>query len=201
MLLNWSSAVTVTVTAVPAVTLLGAALTTKWVAAAALTATALLVPAIVRRGRVGGRHRLVAGRLERDAERARAAGQGRVGRQAGLAVGAGQVDRAGIGRCGVVELVLGRHRDGHGRTRRDAARGGADHEVGGGRGADRDGVAGAGDRRRGRVGGRHRLVARCLERDAERARTAGQGRVGRQAGLAVASWSSGPCRHRPSPCC
>ena len=121
----------------PAVTEPAAALTVKWVAAAALTAMAPLVPVMVRGGRVGGRHRLVAGRLQGDAEGTGAAGQRAVGRQAGRAVAAGEMDRAGIAGRRVVELVLGRHRDADGRARRGAA-GGADHEVVGRRGADRD---------------------------------------------------------------
>src|SRR5207237_1264713 len=121
---------------------------------------------------IGGGQRLVAGRLQRGRERADTADQGTVGRQSGLAVGAAEVDGAGVGRGRVVEGVQGRHReaeacprDGRGRC--------ADGEVRGGCRADGDGGAGAGDAAGAGVGGGQRLIPGGLEGGAEGANPAG----------------------------
>ena len=58
----------------------------------------------VRRG-----YGLIAGRLERRAEGARAAGQSAVGRQYRAAIAAGEVNRAGVTGRRVVELIQRRH--------------------------------------------------------------------------------------------
>src|SRR5262249_29131280 len=90
-------------------------------------------------GRVGGGDRLRARVLERGAGAGRAVGQRTVGRQQGGGVGAGEAGGAPVAGGRVVELVLGRHGKAEG-----AARGstgwGADGEVGGGGGADRNGA-------------------------------------------------------------
>src|SRR5207244_1460419 len=103
-----------------------------------------------------------------------------------------EVRRAGITGGRVVELVLGRHREAEGAARRGGARRG-DREVRDRGGAERDAVAGAGDRRVGRVGGRDGLAAGRLERGAEAvdavvaAAARGEGGIARQHGLAVAA--------------
>ena len=107
VLLNASSAVTVNVIALPAVALAGA-LTTKCVAAAALTVTAPLVPVIELVTVSVAVIVWLPRRLQRDAERARAAGQRGVGRQDCRGVAAGEVDRAGVARGRVVVGVFGR---------------------------------------------------------------------------------------------
>src|SRR5205814_1569423 len=141
---------------------------------------------------VGGGDGLVAGGLQGDSEGADAVGQGAVGRQGRLAVGAGEVGRAGVGRGRVVERVLGGDREADGGAGSGGVRG-ADREVGGGgevggpRRSDRDGVAGAGDAARCGVGGGDRLAAPRPQRGAEGAGAVGQGAVGRQRGGAVAA--------------
>ena len=98
------------------------ALTAKCVAAAALTAMALLVPVMMSGLRVGGRDGLAAGGLERDGEGADAVGQRGVSRQGGLAVAAGEVDGAGVAGGCVVELIESRHGDVESSARGRAAR-------------------------------------------------------------------------------
>ena len=87
-----------------------AVLTTKCVAAAGVTVTALLLPVMVLVAVSVAVNGLVARGLQRDAERAGAAGQGAVGRQHGGGVAAGEVDRAAIARRRVVVGVLRGHR-------------------------------------------------------------------------------------------
>ena len=91
------------------------------VAPPALTA-ALSLPVIVPLARVGGGHRLGAGRLERDTAReavgARVAGhEGVVARQRGPRVGGAELHRAGVAGRGVAVGVLGAHGEALGAAR------------------------------------------------------------------------------------
>src|SRR5439155_1049081 len=116
--------------------------------------------------RVGRRDRLATAGPQRGDEVPRPVGQRAVGRQGGGAVRAGEVHRPRVDERRVVELVPRGHRVAERRAGRRARRG-ADAEVGGGRGADEDRVAGTGDAAVGGVGGRDGLVARRLQRDDE----------------------------------
>ena len=109
-MLNWSWAVTVKVKA-RARRGAGGALTAKCVAAAALTLMLLLVPVIVLLAVSVAVSVWLPAVFERGAERAGAVGQRAVGGQDGLAVAAGEVDRAGVAGGRVVERVLRRHRE------------------------------------------------------------------------------------------
>src|SRR5207249_1561277 len=111
---------------------------------------------------VGGRDGLGAGRLQGGEEGADAvrSDEGRGG--GGGSVGAREVHRTRVAGGRVVERIQRRHRDAEGATGATAA-GGADAEVGSCRGADREGVAGAGEGTGRGVGGRQRLVAGGLQ--------------------------------------
>jgi hypothetical protein len=108
-----------------------------------------------RRGLVGGRQRLGAGRVEGGAEGVRAVVGGQEGivvRQHGLSVTAGEVDGAGVAGDVVPVAVFRRHRERARRAGRDRRRVAADHERGGRsrRGVNHDAALTARNRVRGR---------------------------------------------------
>src|SRR5262249_38230598 len=117
-------------------------------------------------------------------EGAAAAAEGAVARQAGGAVATGELDRAGITGGRIVELVLGGDCEVEGGAGGGAA-GGADGEMVGRRGADDDGVAGAGNGGGHRVGGGYRLAAGGRQGDAKGAGAVAQRGVARQGGVGV----------------
>jgi len=132
-------------------------------------------------GRIGcvrSRNGLTAGRPERGAKAAGAVTQGAVGRQTGLTVAAGEVDRAGISGSRVIELVLSRDCERESRTRGGVAWS-ADHKMGRRGGAYQDAAACAGHGRTGGVRGRNGLATGGPERGAKRAGAIGQSDVGR----------------------
>ena len=108
-----------------------------------------------------------------------AVGQRGVGRQDRRGVAAGEVDRARVARGRIVVRVLRRHRESEGAARRGAG-GGADHEVRGRRRVTVTAPLAPAIVAVDGIRGRHRLAARRLQRDAERARAVGQRGVGRQ---------------------
>ena len=99
-----------TLCAAPAVSALAKPVTVRVLAAAGLTVMSLSVPVMVAVTVSVAVIDWVPGRLERDREgmRARVAGgEGVVGRQDGLAVAAGEVDRAGVAGGHVAVGVVG----------------------------------------------------------------------------------------------
>src|SRR4029077_4248556 len=134
-----------------------------------------------RIGRVRGRYSLVAGGPERGDEVAAAVAQGAVGRQGSLTVAAREVNRAGVARGGVVELVLSRDDE----SEVQAGRGGGrseDGKVSCRRGIDQNAVA-RGDGRNGGIRGCNGLAAGGYERDIEAGGAVAQSAVGRQSRL------------------
>ena len=145
------------------------------------------------RGRIRSGDALRPRRRERGTEGVHAGVCGRkrvVGRQGGLGVGAGEVDRAGVARGGVAVGVAGHDRDIARCPCDDRRREAGEHQATGSCRVDDDAGLRAGDGAGGRIGSGQRLAPGGFERDAK-GMHAGIGRhesvIGRQGRLAIAA--------------